>query len=614
MATSNLLNNKKKVALQLLFRRILLALVDVIVLVFMGLASYWFVSGSLGGFKNAVFSFFVILQVLVMVASRVYKIRILESSLDLVFRIMGAMIPVSLLFFLYCVFSYGASSIDGRASLVYGCVSLLGVLGVRFVYRLGTQTHTRRLVNGKPKALVYGAGETGSAIVRMSLKNKFDYAVIAFIDDDPSYMGEIVQGIPVLGSIDNLPGILDTEFIDTLIIAINAISSTKMQYAVETARRMNVNVKVVTNLFETKAKAGVVSIRDIDFADLLGRSLISIEKQPIAEMIEEKVVLVTGAGGSIGSEICRQLVCFNPKQLLLLDIDESELHDLCLRLLNYEHEWSEKVMPILCDVRNHDKVRAVFEHFKPDLVFHAAAIKHVPMSELYPEEAVITNVCGSYNVLSSAVASGVSKVVVISTDKAVNPTNVMGSTKRVVEMIASALSCEATEICAVRFGNVIGSRGSMLPLFLEEIKAGVPITVTDKKIIRYFMAIPEAVGLVFRAATLAKGGEVMVLDMGEPVNIYDFAQKLIDIFGDGRSTIKVTGLRPGEKLYEELLANKDTTIPTENKKIFKAKVTSSIKLEGLEDRIRQLYLDPPEVLVSKLHKTVPEWHAQEKSK
>eukprot|EP01156_Anaeramoeba_ignava_P007620 Anaeramoba_ignava/a352890_4.p1 GENE.a352890_4~~a352890_4.p1 ORF type:complete len:331 (-),score=16.34 a352890_4:98-1090(-) len=328
-------------------------------------------------------------------------------------------------------------------------------------------------------------------------------------------------------------------------------------------------------------------------------------------MIENKVVLITGACGSIGSEISRQAKSYNPKKLIILDFDESSLHDSALRLLNYKAEWSDEVIPVLCDIRNKEKLDKIITQYKPDIIFHAAAYKHVPLIQLYPEEGIRTNVGGSFNVLSSAAKNKVKKVVVISTDKAVNPTNVMGASKRMVELEAAMLNEENpdTEFVCVRFGNVLGSRGSMLPLFVEEIQAGVDITVTDKKIIRYFMAIPEAVSLVFLAGSIGKGGEVMVLDMGQPVNIYEFAQKLIEMYGDpSKNKIRITGLRPGEKMYEELLANKDNTIPTSNKLIFKAKVTGSLNKEEFKETITKLNKLSPDTLKQWIKDTIAEFN------
>ncbi|MDY4889082.1 MAG: nucleoside-diphosphate sugar epimerase/dehydratase [Sphaerochaetaceae bacterium] len=603
--------NEKRIKHAQISRKCLLAAADFIGLCGAGVFAYYLAVGNFQGLPWGIVCLVSGIQVLVLFLTRLYHVRLCDSSIDLAFRVSLGVLPVWLCLLMLSIAFYGGSSSFVRVSFLYSGMSLAIILGIRLIYRLVFQKLLQHQMNGQPKAIVYGAGDTGTTIARMAQKKKFKYSIVGFVDDKPELNNEIVMGLPVMGDIDDLSRIMDKEEVDALVIAITAISSEKMQKAVAIAKEHNVDVKVVPNLFEKGRKPGDVSIRDIDYADLLGRSLNTIKRDEIEHMVADRVILVTGAGGSIGSEICRQLVSFVPKKLYLLDIDESELHDLCLRLLNYRAEWSDRVYPILCDIRDREKIRRIFQQCKPDIVFHAAAVKHVPMSELYPEEAIRTNIIGSYNVLSSAKEVETSKVVVISTDKAVNPTNVMGATKRVVEMMASALSCDKTQMCAVRFGNVIGSRGSMLPLFLEEIKAGVPITVTDKNIIRYFMAIPEAVGLVFQAAVLANGGDVMVLDMGEPVNIYNFAQKLIDIFGDERSSIIVTGLRPGEKLYEELLANKDTTIPTANTKIFQARVTSSIDPDGLGGRIDSMMKKSVSEQLDSLHKLVPEWKSPE---
>lgn len=595
--------------LRLGMRRFALMGADACLLCLTGILCHWLVAGKVSDINWVYLIGTVAVQVLGLAAARFYRVRIADSSLELVTRVASAIFVIWFVAFVHTLSRYGGHSQRLRIVLLNPCFSSVAVLGFRFVYRFTATQNSRKLMSGKPAALVYGAGETGTTIVRMANKNKFEYSIVGFIDDNPTLRDEIVLGIPVLGSIDDLEEAIRRQNVSALIIAISAISSEKIQRAVEVAKKHELTIKVVPNLFERDRQQK--SIRDIDYADLLGRPLITIERGPITRMIEGKTVLVTGAGGSIGSEICRQVMTFGPRRLLLLDSDESELHDLCLRLLEYKAEWTPEIYPILCDVRDREKVFRSFEEHRPDLVFHAAAIKHVPLSEVYPEEAVKTNICGSYNVLLGAKRSGVPKVVVISTDKAVNPTNVMGATKRVMEMTASALSDDRTQICAVRFGNVIGSRGSMFPLFLEQIKAGLPITVTSKEIIRYFMAIPEAVGLVFQAATLAQGGEVMVLDMGEPINIYEFAKKLIYVFGDGRSSIRIVGLRPGEKLYEELLANKDTTIPTGNKKIFKAKVASALSPGDLEPMVEGFLAASTEEKLRMLHSLVPEWRPPE---
>lgn len=537
-----------------------------------------------------------------------YRIRIANSSIELVKRAVLAFLPVVLLASLLVAYIYGFQSYQLRWTVVFCALSFLVVIGTRAIWRMISESTVKNAYE-KPMALIVGAGDLGSTMARMAMRSRFEYDIAGFVDDDEGLQHELVMGYPVLGKLKDIDSILRTnrKKIEVLVIAITKLSSEKMQDAVMAAKKNEVQVKIVPNLFEAKGRADV-NIRDIDIEDLLGRNLDRVDKEPLLKMFKGKTILVTGAGGSIGSEICSQLMGYELEKLILLDIDETELHDLALRLLNFEHEWSEKVVPVVCDIRNKDKVHRVISQYKPDIVFHAAAYKHVPLMELYPEEAIINNICGSYNVFNACKDNAVKKVIVISTDKAVNPTNVMGATKRVVEMLAASLNSEQTEFCCVRFGNVIGSRGSMLPLFLEEIKAGKPITVTDKNIIRYFMAIPEAVSLVFRAASLAKGGEVMVLDMGKPVNIYDFAKKLVDIFGDGKTQIKITGLRPGEKMYEELLANKDNTIPTENAQIFKAKVSNSdLGTKTVEEFIANLQNKTEDELVEILVKTVPEF-------
>lgn len=589
-----------------------LSIIDFITMTIMGLVSHWTVYNTVRDADTILLLGIPAVFILVLLFANFYRIRIANSSIELVRKALYSMLPVAVVLFFLVGEWKGFTSREVRWTTVYCGFSFLSVVGTRAFWRMYMEKDVSDNTS-KPLALIYGAGDLGSAMARQAQKGAFDYRILGFIDDKEGLQHEIVLGYNVFGTLDDLDQILKehTGKLDALIIAITNLPAAKVQQAVITARKYGISTKIVPNLFETKGRADV-SIRELNIEDLLGRSLNTVNKEPLFEMFGGKTVLVTGAGGSIGSEICSQLMEYGLKRLVLLDIDETELHDLSLRLLNYEHEWSDKVVPVVCDIRNSEKVERVFAHYRPDIVFHAAAYKHVPLMELYPEEAIITNIKGSYNVFRSCCSNNVKKVVVISTDKAVNPTNIMGATKRVVEMMAASLNSDNTEFCCVRFGNVIGSRGSMLPLFLEEIKAGKPITVTDRKIIRYFMAIPEAVSLVFRAASLAKGGEVMVLDMGEPVNIYDFAQKLIDAFGDGRSTIKVTGLRPGEKLYEELLANKDNTIPTENQKIFKAKVNPTVFKDGsLETFVKNLSTKSPDELVWILEDTVPEFHRAE---
>ncbi|MCK9601352.1 MAG: polysaccharide biosynthesis protein [Sphaerochaeta sp.] len=592
-------------------RQLLLMAVDAVLLILCSMVSMWIVYAA---YDATVVLFTVIASLILLLSlslTRFYLIRVSEGSLDLVNRAFTGFLLPSLVSILIPVFLEGYHSSWIPYFVVFWGSSFLCILGVRFAYRSFRTYYTKQTHNNNPRTVIYGAGELGNALVRQFQRGKLPYHISAFIDDNASLKGTYLLGIKVWGTIDDLAETLVHVRAKVLIIAITHIEQERMFKAVDAAKELGVDIKVIPSLFEMQQGAKELDLRNLDYGDLLGRPLISIEKQPIQKMVMNKRVLITGAGGSIGSEICKQLLTYGPSQLILLDIDETELHDLSLRLHNYQKEWSDLIVPVVCDIKNRRKVDRIMEQYRPQLVFHAAAYKHVPLQELYPEEAITTNILGSYAVLKSAKERAVEKVVVISTDKAVNPTNVMGATKRVVELMAGMLNSKETEMVCVRFGNVLGSRGSMLPLFMEQIKAGVPITVTHKDIIRYFMAIPEAVGLVFKAASMAKGGEVMVLDMGQPVRIYDFAQKLVKYYGDGRSQVIVTGLRPGEKLYEELLANKDTTIPTEDKLVFKAQVSNHelSELTFLNHYLTTFQSGSPQEMLKLLHELVPEFNS-----
>lgn len=594
-----------------------LVVCDIVVFYIAFILSEFLVYGNLHEFNTG---FFIVIafQLLAQFLLRVYRIRLLDSSLEVAIRELGLVFGAFIGFIIGLGFVH-FNLLSFRVLFSYMVFSYIGAVGYRASYRYlcyltklkqsGGSLLRHSSFDNRKVAIVYGAGEIGKALASQSTKGRLEYNVIGYLDDDRVKHNTLILNRPVLGTIQEASNVFMKYKVELLIIAITELSAENLQLAVSAANETGIEVKIVPSLFEMENnRKKSVDLRTINYQDLLGRKLIEIDKEPIRQMLEGKVVLVTGACGSIGSEIARQVKSYNPKKLLLLDIDESGLHDNALRLLNFKSEWSDEVFPILCDIKNETKIQEIMAQYKPDIVFHAAAYKHVPMVQLYPEEGIRTNVGGSYNVLKAAKDHGVKKVVVISTDKAVNPTNVMGATKRVVELEAAMLNSPETEMVCVRFGNVIGSRGSMLPIFLEEIQAGVPITVTDKKIIRYFMAIPEAVSLVFMAGSLGKGGEVMVLDMGHPVNIYEFAKRLIAMYGDPlKNKIIITGLRPGEKMYEELLANKDNTIPTKNKLIFKAEVNGSLNKEVFLERISKLGVTDPEMLKDWIKDTVPEF-------
>ncbi len=523
-------------------------------------------------------SVLVAFQILVLWLAKVYAIRLKDSSLELALRGQAALTFSGFVILIVLLLYTRDVSQAARFFIPYYLGVSVSILGYRILYRMALTYHfNRNNEEGYPRTLVYGAGEIGVQLAHSYFKRKLPYYVLGFIDDDPLKRGTLIQGLPVLGSLEDIDGILREKGIQALIIAITDLKAENLQIALKSAKDSGAQVHIVPSIFEMERyHKESLDLRSINYDDFLGRTPVSVDRIPIDAMVRDRCVLVTGAGGSIGNEICTQLLDYGPKKLLLLDIDETELHDLSLRLHGYTQEFSDRIMPIVCNVRDSKKLDDIFAAYKPELVLHAAAYKHVPMMEYYPEEAVRTNILGTYNVFSAAVAHKARRCILISSDKAVNPTNVMGATKRVAEQIASTLSTPETEIVCVRFGNVLGSRGSMLPLFMEQIRLGLPITVTDRRIIRYFMTISEAVSLVFLAGAIAKGGEVMVLEMGEPVNIYQFAERLIQYYGDERSKIVVTGLRPGEKLYEEKLSNKDTTIPTDNPKVFKAKVNGDL--------------------------------------
>lgn len=550
-----------------------------------------------------------LLSMLLLAAFHYYHVKAESGSLEIVSRCLKAIVPA---FAISAVVHLVRGDFHGLVfSFVFLSYFSVMSLGSRFSIRLLIQSRNAAKAKNGPRTIIYGAGDIGTMLARQYYAGKLEYELVGYVDDDPSLRRTDVLGIPVLGTVDDLPKLIEKNAVKMVIIGITNLSKENLYKAVDAAKDHDADVKIIPTLYEMQQGAKELDLRNLDYPDLLGRPLIKIDKTPIEAMVRDKVALVTGACGSIGSEICRQLVGFGVKRLVMIDIDESGLHDAGLRLTNFKEEINDSIIPVLCDIKNREKIERIFRQYRPDIVYHAAAYKHVPMGEREPDEIISTNVAGSFNVLNAARLTGVKKVVVISTDKAVNPTNVMGASKRMVELEASMLTSKETEIVAVRFGNVLGSRGSMLPLFIEQIHAGVPITVTHKDIIRYFMAIPEAVSLVLKAGAMAKGGEVMVLDMGQPVRIYDFAERLIKYYGDGRSKIVVTGLRPGEKLYEELLAKEDTTIPTDDKLVFKAKLNDhKLDPDEFKDFYNSLATLSDDDLEAKLRHFVPEFTDQ----
>lgn len=472
--------------------------------------------------------------------------------------------------------------IDHITVLLAGLFIMIFTIGIRVSFRIYRRmiSHGRVLLNSSnisnlEKILIIGAGSCGQLIIEEVRKqNPIKQKVIGVIDDNPSKIGTYLRGIKILGNRNKIIAISEEKNVDLILIAMPSVDGKTKKEIIEICQSTRAKVKIIPGMYELiGGKVSLNRMRDIDLRDLLGREEVILDKQGIKDYIENKVVMVTGGGGSIGSELCRQIAKFSPKLLLILDIYENNAYELENEIISNFKNLKEKVL--IASVREEKRLENIFNEYKPQVIFHAAAHKHVPLMERNPEEAIKNNVIGTLNVAECAHKYGAERFVLISTDKAVNPTNVMGASKRMCEMIIQAIDKNSnTEFVAVRFGNVLGSNGSVIPLFKKQIAKGGPVTLTHKKITRYFMLIPEAAQLVLQAGAYAKGGEIFVLDMGNPVLIYDLAKDLIKLSGfepEVDIKIEITGLRPGEKLYEELLMDEEGLRKTSHEKIFIAK-------------------------------------------
>jgi len=461
--------------------------------------------------------------------------------------------------------------------VITGMLDVFLIGGSRLTYRL-----YRRIVLGRvikldnvKRVLIVGAGDAGAMIAKeMELHTELNYRPVAFLDDSDYKKGKKVNGIPVLGGIEDVADVVDRKSIDEIIIAIPSAKPAVINRIYEQCVKTKCKVKILPSMAQLIDESIMLKrVKDVDIEDLLGREPIVVDLEGIAGYLSGKVILVTGGGGSIGSELCRQIASFGPKKLIMLDNYENGLYDILNELTRKYPELD--IIPVIANIREMERLKEIFEEYKPNIVFHAAAHKHVPLMENNPEEAIKNNAFGTWNVAHCADMYKTDRFVLISTDKAVNPTNVMGATKRIAEMIIQALNAKSkTEFVAVRFGNVLGSNGSVIPLFKKQIEQGGPLTVTHPDVTRFFMTIPEAVQLVIQAGAMAEGGEIFVLDMGEPVKILDLAKNLIRLSGFEPYEdidIEITGLRPGEKLYEELLLNEEGLQATKHNKIYVVK-------------------------------------------
>ena len=494
-------------------------------------------------------------------------------SIDEVVRVCVS-IFLSNIVILVLLFIFNVNAYPKTVPIIAMLILVILMLGIRVIYRMYRRNVMQSHRNHR--ALIIGAGQAGAIILKdLTLTDRYDCKVVGFVDDDLGKKGKIISGIEVLGTTDKLEEIVNKTHADVAYVAIKNISRDDRKKIIDKCKAINLKTKIIT--FETVDGDKLsTKIRDVSIDDLLGRGEIKLDNSQISSLVTNKVVMVTGGGGSIGSEICRQIIKFKPSKLVIVDIYENNMYDLQQDInIKKKHNEIDKDIEIVCligSVREKERINTIMETYHPYVVFHAAAHKHVPLVEDSPAEAVKNNVFGTYNVVKCCIANKVDTFVLISTDKAVNPTNAMGATKRMCEIIVQGFRNNGvTKLCAVRFGNVLGSNGSVIPLFKKQIESGGPVTVTDPNIIRYFMTIPEAAQLVIQAGTYAHEGEIFVLDMGSPVKIVDLAENLIRLSGfipNKDIMIEFTGLRPGEKMYEELILDKENHKKTSNDLIY----------------------------------------------
>ena len=606
--------------------------------------------------------FFVVLKIGFLVIFRIYKITWryvgVADLMNIVLAVVVAQMALLILSLPNAFFQLPITGLPKRIFLVDGFFTLAFISGLRISKKLYLEVIREKGTGRKGKrTLIIGAGNTGEMLLRDMARNGFaDFYPIGFLDDDRAKAGMHMHGVKVLGKLGKLGDVIAREQVEVVIIAIPSLTHKTLRELYDSARKFKVGaVKVVPRIYDfDKPDINLKGLEDISIEDLIGRQIISVDFRGIRNFLEGKSVLITGAGGSIGMEIVTQVCAFGPRRLVLFDIDETELHNLGLRLTRLFPNFSGEIEYVTGDVRDELRVREVFAKYRPEIIFHAAAYKHVPMMEYNPREAAKVNIFGTYNVARAAVESGTETFVMISTDKAVRPTSVMGATKRMAEficrtfneqrgteplLISSPLTSDTsplelnrdraqlsvtpaeaelisgcpqlsgnaklqdltpgpTRFMSVRFGNVLGSRGSVLPLFLEQLKHGGPLTVTDPEMKRYFMTIPEAVSLVLQASTLGQGGEVFVLDMGEPVMIVHIAEELIRLHGlepNRDIDIRFTGPRAGEKLFEEILTAEEGTDASCHEKIFIARNSGKYtmtELSGILAEFSEAIRDP----------------------
>ena len=580
-------------------RNVLLILIDILIIISCYIASIFFLNIHIDNIKMLAMQILIVViiyQIFLNIFRMYQNMMRYEVGKDYIKYIISAFLSMIISSIVYKAFSL--EYINLKVNVLSGVL----IAGTFVMYRLaGRSILSRRMSkyekinknqdNKANNLLIIGAG-MGAREIIIAIKNNMrdKYNIVGIIDDDISKINHYILGVKVLGTRYDIPKIAKEKNVDLIFFAINKIDAVSRRKILEICQETGIKTRVLPTTEEVINKQGAMnSLRDVQIEDLLGRDPVHLDNKNINSLIKNKTVLVTGGGGSIGSELCRQIVKYDPKRLVILDIYENNLYDIEMEL---RAEYPKlNLEAIVASVRDKARLNNVFETYKPEIVFHAAAHKHVPLMEKSPLEAIHNNVFGTYNVVNCADEYGVEKFVLISTDKAVNPTNIMGASKRVCEMIVQAKNkVSKTEYVAVRFGNVLGSNGSVIPLFKKQIERGGPVTVTHKDITRFFMTIPEAVQLILQAVTYAKGGEIFVLDMGEPVKIYDLAVSLIKLLGYEPNVdipIEITGLRPGEKLYEEILMSEEGLTSTKHDKIFISK-PMHMEMTELEEKLNIL--------------------------
>lgn len=569
-------------------KRIILIVVDIILLSISQGISKFFLAKYVGitdlSFVSILMGI-IVLYLTFATLSNVFSTITRYTDYKTMFRVGGSILGAYSI--VYIVEKIFYESTNSRYIVLSMLLSFLLVIASRLTWREIHEfvQHPSALLGKKvdgTKTLVVGSGDGASLFIKTAQQKSKDLKIVAIVDDDKNKQNTYLHGVKVVGTTEQIPEIVGNYEVEQIVIAIPSLAPDDYERIVEYCQQTEVKVNAMPKYEQViTGKLSVSKLQEIDIADLLGRKEVKLDQQSLKSNIKCKTVLVTGAGGSIGSELCRQIAQFCPARLLLLGHGENSIY-LIHKELSSRYKDDIELIPIIADIQDRERIFHIMETYRPDRVYHAAAHKHVPLMEYNPTEAVKNNIYGTRNVAEAAKAAGVAKFVMISTDKAVNPPNVMGATKRVAEMVVTSLNEEGkTLFSAVRFGNVLGSRGSVVPLFKEQIAKGGPITVTDFRMTRYFMTIPEASRLVIQAGALMQGGEVFVLDMGEPVKILDLAKKMITLSGHTEEEIQIqeAGIRPGEKLYEELLSAKEKVNDQVYEKIFVGNVQSLPKTE-----------------------------------